>query len=401
MQQRPSRAACEAVLTRNDRGTYTVPSPKLYPHQWAWDSAFAAIGWGHLDLPRAWVELATLMGAAWEDGRIPHVYYHDLTGDYAPGPDFWETERSSTLSQPPVWATAARRLVELAGDAEPARPLMAAMEASHRWFAEQRDPKGWNVVSVAHPWESGMDNLPAWDGPMAAIETAGVTMFERRDTKNVGDASQRPTDDHYLRYAAMVKGIARDGFGHGPFAVYDPFMTAVLIRAEDDLAWLADRLGVASDAAARAAALRVGLDARLWDETRGCYRYWDARADRPIDVEVVGGYLPLIYVESNEKRDRMRAGLVERFDTPWGVATTAPSAPEYEPRRYWRGPVWISVNWLLADALGADHIAQTLALVAEGGMWEYFDPASGEGLGTDQFTWTAALALDLLARTEG
>ncbi len=34
-----------AVLRANDRGRYTVPAGHLYPHQWAWDSAFATIGW--------------------------------------------------------------------------------------------------------------------------------------------------------------------------------------------------------------------------------------------------------------------------------------------------------------------------------------------------------------------
>ena len=30
------------IITKNDRGGYTVPTSKLYPHQWNWDSAFTA-----------------------------------------------------------------------------------------------------------------------------------------------------------------------------------------------------------------------------------------------------------------------------------------------------------------------------------------------------------------------
>ena len=88
-----------------------------------------------------------------------------------------------------------------------------------------------------------------------------------------------------------------------------------------------------------------------------------------------------------------------RFDTTWGVATTSPAEPGFEPRRYWRGPVWISVNWLLADGLGPEHVRRTLELVAHGGMHEYFEPNTAEGLGADHFTWTAALSLDLLHRS--
>jgi glycogen debranching enzyme len=78
-------------------------------------------------------------------------------------------------------------------------------------------------------------------------------------------------------------------------------------------------------------------------------------------------------------------------------------APTFERRRYWHGPVWVNLNWLLArgprthglDAAALE--ATTLRLVEAGGMREYFDPLTGEGRGADDFSWTAALALDLLS----
>ena len=48
------RAQAEEVLRRNDRGGYTVPSARLYPYQWNWDSGFVALGWLTFDEPRAW-----------------------------------------------------------------------------------------------------------------------------------------------------------------------------------------------------------------------------------------------------------------------------------------------------------------------------------------------------------
>ena len=36
-----------AILARNDRGRYTIPTSGLYPYQWNWDSAFAAVGIFH------------------------------------------------------------------------------------------------------------------------------------------------------------------------------------------------------------------------------------------------------------------------------------------------------------------------------------------------------------------
>ena len=47
-----------AVLKLNDLGGWTKAAPRLYPHQWSWDSAFVAIG--HIpgsELVRGQVEL--------------------------------------------------------------------------------------------------------------------------------------------------------------------------------------------------------------------------------------------------------------------------------------------------------------------------------------------------------
>ena len=48
------------ILVDNSRGDYTIPSPKLYPFQWNWDSAFTALGWAEFDVERAWREIEKL-----------------------------------------------------------------------------------------------------------------------------------------------------------------------------------------------------------------------------------------------------------------------------------------------------------------------------------------------------
>ena len=53
----------KAVLDFNWTGEYTMPGPRLYPHQWSWDSAFVAIGYSHFDQDRAMGELRHLFEA--------------------------------------------------------------------------------------------------------------------------------------------------------------------------------------------------------------------------------------------------------------------------------------------------------------------------------------------------
>lgn len=115
--------ACRETLQTDDRGSYTVPSPRLYPYQWLWDAGFIALGWATFDEARAWAELETLFTAQWDDGMIPHIVFHRSEPGYFPGPDAWGAPGpvpSSGITQPPVLATVVRRLFENAKDAEQA-----------------------------------------------------------------------------------------------------------------------------------------------------------------------------------------------------------------------------------------------------------------------------------------
>lgn len=113
--------------------------------------------------------------------------------------------------------------------------------------------------------------------------------------------------------------------------------------------------------------------------------------------DVIGAYMPLLLDLDQRLGDRLRAELAQRFDAAWPLPSTAPAAPAYDPRCYWRGPTWVNVNWLLAPVLGEPLRARTLEMVERAGFWEYYHPDTGQGLGGPSFTWSAALCLDLLA----
>ncbi len=86
------REAAIDVLRRNDRGGTTIPSATLYPHQWNWDSAFATMGWAHIDPGRGLTELERLVAGAWPDGMVPHIIFNTEATGYEPGPRWWGTE---------------------------------------------------------------------------------------------------------------------------------------------------------------------------------------------------------------------------------------------------------------------------------------------------------------------
>ena len=88
-------------------------------------------------------------------------------------------------------------------------------------------------------------------------------------------------------------------------------------------------------------------------------------------------------------------------ETPFALPSTRRSDAAFEPRRYWRGPVWQHMNLLFETGLRecghggpADRIrASSLELFETSGFHEYYDPISGAGLGGRAFSWTAAVWL--------
>src|SRR5205807_8389527 len=143
--------------------------------------------------------------------------------------------------QPPVHATAVWRLHQVAADDGFLEEMLPRLRAWHDYLYRARDLEGDGLVAIHHPWESGMDNSPAWDGALAAIEVppGAVPPYQRIDLSHAPD-SQRPSVLDYDQYLYLLELLkARDyderRIRHDfPFAVADPLFNAALAQAEED-----------------------------------------------------------------------------------------------------------------------------------------------------------------------
>jgi glycogen debranching enzyme len=412
-----------AVLRRNDVGPFVKPSLRLYPFQWNWDSAFVALGLARVDAVRGREEVRSLLRGQWADGMVPHIVFHAQRVDYSPGPELWGSAGcsgapgvpTSGLTQPPVLASAVRALHEASPDRGFLEEILPAIEAWHEWLLRERDLDSSGLVAILHPWESA-DNAPRFDGALARVELEGVPALERSDRRLVG-APERPSDREYARYMAIVRRLRRCDYrprslAEAPFAYLDLSFNSVLAAAEADLGWLWTEVGE-DGARARSAAerLRAALAGR-WDEEAAAYRELDLHGGEQQIAGTVGDVFPL-YAGVPDKRQARR--LFEETlwsashfgpspEAPWVVTTVSKSSPAFDSRRYWRGPVWINVNWFLLRGLERAGLAgaaeelreMTLRLVAASGFAEYYHPSTGEPLGSREFSWSAALTLDLL-----
>lgn len=413
-------ASARAILAANDRGGYTVPTDRLYPFQWNWDSAFVAMGWATFDAARAWREIERLLEGQWEDGLVPQIVFHAPSDDYFPGPEVWGVEHTpptSGIPQPPVLATAVRFVLERQGPAgiERARATYPKLVRNHLWWERARDPERSGLVATLHPWETGMDNSPAWDAALDRVPTETTTEIRRRDIGHV-DAAFRPRGIEYQRFIHLVDLFRETGWNArrmleiSPFKIADVGTNAILLRAERDLLALAEQFGDGGECAAIAEriARKETVLAGLWDEALGHYLSRDLIGGHLIPIRTSAGFLPIF--AGLHGRAPALAGRLEGWRDR-GIAlvpSTDPDAPSFEPQRYWRGPVWAVVNWMIARGLqeaGEGAVARSVAadtrrLIGDAGFSEYFNPLDRAGIGGEAFSWTAAIDL-LLGEGEG
>ena len=432
----------EKVLRQNDMGDWTRAAPYLYPHQWSWDSAFIAIGLARLDVRRAARELRTLFAHQWKTGKVPHIVFNSEAPahSYYPGAEHWACAAASPdappappytscLTQPPVHAIAVWRIWEAAErEGEDAlsstraflHDIYPRLFAWHRYLLTYRDPEDSGLVTIYHPWGSGTDNSPRWDAALEAVEVGELPPYPRYDLQHVGDPSQRPITADYDRYLWLVKLIKEAGcderiiYRSHPFLVKDVLSSAILVAANEALLEIAEVVGAPDEdrelIVSWAERGRRGLDA-CWDaDLKLCLDY-DLRTDKPLRVRTVAGFAPLI--AGRQSHERVEA-LLEVLDSPefagrpglrWPLPpSTSPEELRFDPRSYWRGPTWPVINWLLWWSLlraGEGERAERLRRIsleqlASGGFGEYFDPYTGEPLGSTRQSWTAAVALDWL-----
>ena len=414
------------ILHDNDQGGYTVPTKGLYPFQWFWDSGFTALGFATYDEPRAFAELEFLLRGQWANGMIPHIVFHQFDAGYFPGPDVWATDKiarlqanapvSSGITQPPVLGFVLRHLLEKAKDTALAenkvRTMLPAVLAFHRWLHTHRDPDGTGMTAIVHPWEAGTDNSPQWDEALARVPIVDLPAYKRRDTSHV-DSSQRPLQSDYDRYLSLVMRFRNLGYDpqqvleDNPFRIANVIFNAILLRSDQDLLVLAKRFNVdTTELETWIKRGQRGLQA-LWNEQAGAFWSFDLVTQSQIPVTTSSSFVPLFAGAATPQQAARLAAHLEQ----WGqqvrylVPSTDPNHVAYEPRRYWRGPVWAVVNWMIAQGLeqyGYTSLAKrvqddTKSLIKAHGFDEYWHPETGEGLGGGNFTWTAAIWLLLCA----
>lgn len=424
------------VLKQNDRGMYTIPAQGLYPHQWLWDSCFAALGWRHIDVERAKLEILSLLRGQWQNGMIPHMIFTPGS-EFARDHNIWRSWVSpfapdgmvtSGITQPPMIAEAVVRVGEKLPLVERRswyRQVFPALLSYHQWLYAERDPHNEGLALQIHPWETGLDNTPPWMAELHGhllpwwirllqkTHLDGMTGMLRRDTRFVPAAQRYSNIDALALYDAQRR-LRRKSYDidkildHSLFAIEDLVFNSIFARANEHLKHIAAslRMELPSDLLEQMTKTVRSLE-DLWDPYTEMYYSRDFVTHRLLKELSVATLLPLYAGTVSKEKAALLVKHIENehmFGPAFPLPSVPLSSPWFDPVRYWQGPTWLNINWLVADGLRRygyrDHadalIESSLELVQEpaGIFAEYYQPLAGTPLGAHNFSWTAAVIMD-------
>lgn len=341
-------------------------------------------------------------------GMIPDAIFYNQD-QYRGGDGINWNERNS---KPPLAAWSVWQIYQQNHDKEFLAEMYPKLVEYHNWWYTNRDHNhdglaeygatvhdlhyktvnGQKVpdtdeIILGAAWESGMDNAVRFDAEGAGKDDQGVQVLENKnsDGKTVGFSINQESVD----------------------------LNSYLYAEKGYLASMAKVLGKDSDVTEytdEAKTLRDKINQKMYDKKTGFYYDLQFVGDKEQMVSERGkgteGWIPLWAKVSNQKE----AGTVKdvmmnpaMFNTYMPLPTTARDSKKFTSTRYWRGPVWLDQAFFGIEGLqnyGFQKDADTLTnklydhaegLLGDGPIRENYNPLNGQGLNSENFSWSASV----------
>jgi glycogen debranching enzyme len=330
-----------------------TPSKLHYVGVWQWDAYFHALAYRYVDMHLAQDQLRILLDHQREDGMIPDAVHDEGTITYLNFPV------QAEVTKPPLVGWAAWKLYEYGNDREFLDEIYEAIRRWNNWWFEKNDLNHNGLCEYQHPFSSGLDDSPLWDGGMP---------------------------------------------------VESPDLNTYLCLQQEALSKIASVIGEKRDARLwekRAEAMVKRMLRLTWDPVEGLF--WARRGGAPVKVVTPFSLFPLV---TGRMPPEVAARLVDHLSNPhrfwprYPVPTVALDDPLYDPNQMWRGPTWININYLLIEGLqrsGYPELARqlrqrTLEMVSRReDIYEYYHPETGENppKAAPIFGWSSSIFIEL------
>jgi neutral trehalase len=252
---------------------------------------------------------------------------------------------------------------------------------------------------------------------MKAIVPKDLPEYERKDTRYV-EEENRPTDESYDRYVYLANELKKKNYDDEliytdhPFKIKDKVVSSILYMADKRLKLMAETAGKdTSEIDEWLKMFEQNLTSKLWNAENKFFYDFDLNTNDYIKVKTAGALMPLATgILSKEQVDGVYEHIKSTDFCGDGscamelVPSNAINEDTFDHDHYWRGPIWININWFLWKGFKeyemkdeASHIKRHLLKLMENDSFsEYYSPKTGESEGAKNFSWTAALAIDIL-----
>ena len=384
------------LLEMNHRKTneyeYTIPSSDTYPYQWFWDSCFHAIVLSELNPGMAKQELRALISKQFENGLIPHIIY------WQPGDLHkyeWGKDGTSAITQLPLLASAVWKIYEKTKDIEFLKEMHKPLTNFYRYIVKDRDKRGNHIISIINPDESGEDNSPRFDRALNITDT------------------QISIDDHLKKRLTLIDNNRVCNFDaincmEKFFWVKDVPFNSILVenlRVLGEICTLLGDMETKKFANENKEMIAKSMREKMLED--GVFWSINGQTYEKIKINTWAHFAPLfagLYTKEEAKNLIDRYLMDENsFSSPYGIRSVSKKEIYYNPLGFWRGPIWIAVQWFIFKGLkkyGFEKEAEDLKrktenLIKREGFREYYNGDTGRGLGAKNFTW-GTLIIDMI-----
>ena len=188
------------------------------------------------------------------------------------------------------------------------------------------------------------------------------------------------------------------------FNIIDIGFNSILIKATKDLIDVSKKFNLDFSDLKKKISLSEENIIKFYNDNEELFFSYDFKNHNLIKVDAISNYFILYADIKNDKINGKIIDKLKKYNSEKDLifTTVSPNHISFEEKRYWRGPVWINSNWIIYEGLKEKdgrfaHLLKkkTLKLLEDKKFYEYYNYKNSECLGANNFSWSAALYLDL------
>ena len=322
------------------------------------------------------------------------------------------------LTQIPVLPFSLRAIYNATGDTNILQEFLPKLVRYFKWWKEARDPNGTGLVTIIHPWESGLDLTPAYDAALGLPPSSRGRPKWRELYLQLLELIL--VYKHWYRWdQTKIMATKQPYFSRlASFKVQDIAVNCVYAAGWKILGDLAStyNLDLAEECYANNIIFETTILTKLWvnDKQRFVTSYESDGETRYHDAKTVQILFPLLLDGISSAQTDSTIALMtneSEFWLPAAIPSVSKSEPAYNPVHdtdlLWRGPTWGFTNWFVMQGLekqGKTGLLEKLMdkwvwMVEKSGIWEMYNPETGEGYGAEGLGMST-LIVDWLRRLE-